>query len=155
MAADARQAGEIWQAIEREIYFARGAAVFVAANVFQEIRREIARVHHFQKGEIWIYARGNHRSANFFAAIQDYAFGPPILDQNFRDDSFGANFYAGFARRVGDGIGDCAGAAAAKAPGAEGPVDFAHVMMEQDVGGARRAYAQESADNSRRRHGGF
>ena len=59
------------------------------------------------------------------------------------------------ARRIGDGVGDRAGAAAGKAPGAEGAVDLAHVVVQQHVGGARRAHAEEGADDARGRHGGL
>lgn len=62
---------------------------------------------------------------------------------------------AEFARGGSDGIGDGARATAAEAPGAEGAVDFAHVVMEQNVCGARRANSEESTDDSGSGHGGF
>ncbi len=40
-------------------------------------------------------------------------------------------------RRAGDGTTDPAGAAFGKAPGAEGTVDLAHVVMQQHVGRPR------------------
>ena len=48
VAACAWQARKFRQAIEREIYFAGGAAIFVAADFFDEIFGEILGVHHFQ-----------------------------------------------------------------------------------------------------------
>ena len=61
----------------------------------------------------------------------------------------------GFAGRVGDGVGDCSGAAAGESPGAECAVDFSHVVMQQNVGGSRRAHAEECADDSGGRHRGL
>jgi hypothetical protein len=48
-----------------------------------------------------------------------------------------------------------AGATAAESPGAEGAIDFAHVVVEQNVGRAGRANAEERADNAGSGHGGF
>ena len=45
-----------------------------------------------------------------------------------------------------------AGAAARQAPRTEGAVDLAHVVVEQHVGRARRAHAEEGADDSRGAH---
>ena len=81
--------------------------------------------------------------------------GDAILDQNFCDGGFLADFDAGFDGGGADGIGDGAGAAAAETPGAESAVNFAHVMVEQNVSGAGRTNAEEGADDAGGGHGGF
>ena len=70
MMARAGQAGEIGQPVEREIHFAGGAAIFVAANVFEEIGGQFARFDEFQECEIGIDARGNNVGVNFLAAFE-------------------------------------------------------------------------------------
>ena len=102
-----------------------------------------------------IDAGGNCFGEDFVAVGQDYAFGFAIFDNDFGDGRLGANLDSGFAGGVGDGVGDCSGASAGESPGAERAVDFSHVVMQQNVGGARRAHAEECADDSRGGHRGF
>src|SRR6267143_1139739 len=66
-----------------------------------------------------------------------------------------AGFHAEFARGGGDGVADGAGAAAAESPGPEGAVDFAHVMVQENVSGAGGTDAEEGADDAGGGHGGF
>src|SRR5580698_5318649 len=155
MIAGAGEAGEIRQAIESEIYFAGGTAIFVAANVFQEIAGKFAGFDEFQERQIGIDARRNNVGVNFFAAFEDDALRDAILNENFRDCHFLADFDAGFESCAGDGVGNGASAAAAETPGAEGAINFAHVVMEQNVGGAGRTDAEKCADDSGSGHGGF
>ncbi len=56
MDAGARQACEIGERVESEIYFSGRAAIFVTAHFLDEFVGEAARVHHFQKCEIRINA---------------------------------------------------------------------------------------------------
>src|SRR4029434_3362492 len=74
---------------------------------------------------------------------------------DFRDAGAGANFDAGFASSVGDRIRDSSRAAAGESPGTERTVNLAHVVVEQDVGGARRSHAEERAHARRCSHGCF
>ena len=76
----------------------------------------------------------------------------PSGQHDLRDRRLGADLDAGLARRVGDRVRDRAGAAAGEAPGPERAVDLAHVVVEQDVGRAGRAHAEERADDAGRRH---
>ena len=73
---------------------------------------------------------------NFFASFEDDAVCRAVFQQNFQDGRFHTDFSAGFAGGAADGIGNSAGAASAEAPGAERAVDFAHVVMQQNIGGA-------------------
>src|SRR5580692_12620322 len=146
MIARAGEAGEIRQAVESEIYFAGGTAIFVAAHVFWKIARKLAGFDEFQEREIGIDARRDNAGMNFFAAFEDYALRDAIFYENFRDCHFLTDFDAGFEGGAGDGVGNGAGAAAAETPGAEGAINFAHVMMEQDVGRAGRANSEKRAD---------
>ena len=110
---------------------------------------------HLQEGEIRIDAGGNYGRKVFVAGCGRNAYGLAVLDQNLRDADFGLDLHASFAGRIGNRIGDCACSAARKAPGAEGAVDLAHVVMKQNVSRAGRAHAEKRSDNSRRRHGGL
>jgi hypothetical protein len=139
-----------------EIYFAGRAAEFVAANIFEKIAGKLALLDEFEEGEIGIDAGRNNVRVNFFAgAFEHNAARDAVLDENFRDGSFFADFDSGFDGGCTDGVGDCSGAAAAKAPGAKCAIDFAHVVVEQDVGGAGRANAEKRADDARGGHRGF
>ena len=102
-----------------------------------------------------IDAGGDDVAANFLAGLEDHAGGAAIFVEDFPDRSIGADFDAEFAGSGSDGVGDLAGAAAAETPGAEGAVDFAHVVMEENVGGAGGTNAEECADDAGGGHGGF
>src|SRR5580698_2010015 len=153
--AGAGEAGKIREAVESEIYFAGGPAIFVTAHVFQEIAGKFAGFDEFQEREIGVNARRDNVGVNFFAAFENDALRYAIFYKNFRYGHFFADFDAGFEGCTGDGVGNGAGAAAAETPGAEGAVDFAHVMMEQNIGCAGRTDAEECADDSGGGHGGF
>src|SRR5277367_3007373 len=83
MISGAGQAGEIRQVVESEIHFAGGAAIFVAANVFEEIGGKFAGFDELQKREIGIDARRDDVGANFFAAFEDHALRDAIFNENF------------------------------------------------------------------------
>jgi hypothetical protein len=100
-------------------------------------------------------AGGDDLSGKFFAVLKGNAASAAILDEDFSYGSFGADFDSCFAGSVGDGVRNCSRAAAAEAPGAECAVDFAHVVMEEDIGGPGRANPKKGADDSGSRHGGF
>src|ERR1700733_12627353 len=104
MTSSAGKRFEFGQAVEREIYFARRAAIFEAANFLEELAGKLARIHELQEGEIGIEARRNDGGANFLAGIENDAFGTAVFDENSRDLHFGANFGAGFACCLPDGI---------------------------------------------------
>ncbi len=125
--------------VEREIHFSGRAAIFVTPHFFQKISGQLALFDKFQEGEIGVHAGRNHVRVYFFAAFEHYALRHAVLDQDAVHRDFGANFHAGFFRRAGNRVGNPAGAAAAETPGAERAVNFSHVMMQQNVSGARRA----------------
>ena len=104
MVAGARQAGEIRERVESEIYFSRRAAIFVAANFLEEISGQLALFDEFQEGEIGVHARGNHVRVNFFAAFEHHALGFAILDEDAFDGSFLADFDPGFEGCVTYGV---------------------------------------------------
>ncbi len=102
-----------------------------------------------------IDAGGDDVAADFFAGLEDYAGGAAVFVEDFSDRGVGANFNAQFAGSGSDGIGDLASAAAAETPGTEGAIDFAHVVMEENIRGAGGTDAEESADDAGGGHGGF
>src|SRR5260370_9594649 len=102
-----------------------------------------------------IDAGGKESGGNFFTRFEGNAGGAGGFDGGFLDGGLRADFHAEFARGGGDGVADGAGAAAAESPGAEGAVDFAHVMVQENVSGAGGADAEEGADDAGGGHGGF
>src|SRR4029077_16278090 len=81
--------------------------------------------------------------------------GAAVLDENFVHGGLRANLDSGFAGRGADGVGNGTCAPAAETPGSEGAVNFAHVVVEENVGGAGRANAEKSANDAGSGHGGF
>ena len=153
--AFSRHAGEVGQRVEREVHFARRAAEFVALHFLTEIVGQVLGVDHLQERQVGIDARRNDGRVVLVAAGRRYADRLAVFDQDLRNRYLGLDFDASFARRVGDGVGDRAGAAARETPGAKCAVDLAHVVVQQHVGGAGRAHAEKRADDSRRRHRGL
>ena len=143
---------EVRQTIERHVHLAGRAAVLEAVDVFEKVGGKMFGFDEFVEREARIDAGGNCVGVNFVAVGEDDAFGFAVFDNDFRDGGLRANFDSGFAGRVADGVRDCAGAAARESPGAECAVDLSHVVMEQNVGGARRAHAEKCADDARGRH---
>src|SRR6266851_3046014 len=94
-----------------------------------------------------VHARRDDGGADFVAVFENDSGGAALMEKNSCDSGFRADFSAGFARGAGNGVGDGTGAAAAEAPGAEGAVNLAHVVVEQNVGRAGRANAEERADD--------
>jgi len=153
--ANSRQSFEIGERAESDIDFAGRAAEFVALDAFDEIGGEVLGFHKGKKRVMGIDAGGDDVAADFFAGLEGDACGAAVLVENFCDGGVGANFDAQFACGGGDRVGDRASATAAEAPRAECAVDFAHVMMEENVGGAGRTNAEKRADDARGGHGGF
>jgi len=69
MCAGAGEALEIWKCVEREIYFAGGAAVFVTTDTFEKIPGEYAGIEKFFEGEMGIDAGRDDVGGDFFAAL--------------------------------------------------------------------------------------
>jgi hypothetical protein len=146
---------EIGKRAEGHVDFAGGAAKFVALDAGDEIGGKILGVHKGKKSVMGIDAGRDDVAADFFAGLEDDTGGAAIFVEDFPDGGVGANFDAQFAGSGSDGIGDLASAAAAEAPGAERAIDFAHVVMQENVSGAGRTDAEECADDAGGGHGGF
>src|SRR5580704_7277206 len=155
MRARSGETFEIGKCFECQIDLAGRAAEFVAAHTFEKISGELAGLEKFFEREMRINAGGDDVGEEFFAALENYSGRAAVFYQNFSDGRFRSNLNAGFARGVGDGVRNGARAAAAESPGAEGPVNFAHVMVKKNVSGARRTNAEKSADDTGGGHGGF
>jgi len=100
-------------------------------------------------------AGGDDVGEDFFTGLENDACGAAILCENFADGRFGADFNAGFASSISNGVGDRARSAAAEAPRTKRAVDFAHVVVKENVGSARRTNAEERADDAGGGHGGL
>src|SRR6266404_1012645 len=155
MGALAGQAFEIGERVESEIHFAGGAAEFVAADAFEEVIREFIGREKFLEGEMRVDAGGNYAGGNFFAGFESNAGSATVLYEDFVDGGLCADFHTEFAGGCGDSVADGTGAAAAESPGTEGAVDFAHVVMKENVSRAGGADAEEGPDDAGSGHGGF
>src|SRR5450432_1185523 len=130
MLANAGKGLEIRESAESDVYFAGRATEFVSADAIEEIRRQFFSVDKFFEGEMGIDAGRNDIGVNFFSVFQGDAGDPIVFYDDVVDWSVGADFDAKFACRGSDGVGDRAGATTTEAPGAEGAIDFAHVMVQ-------------------------
>src|SRR5207249_3846965 len=155
MGARPGKALEIGKRIEREIDFAGRAAKFVTADAFEKICGQFVRFEKFLEGEVGIDAGRDDVGGEFFTLLKGNAANSAVLCENLAHGCFGADFDAAFASGARDGLGDRARAAAAEAPGAERAVDFAHVVVKEDIGGTRRTNTEERTDDARGRHCGF
>src|SRR5258708_3082873 len=155
MRARAGETFEIGKRVERQIDFAGRAAKFVAADAFEKIGREFAGIEKLFESEVRVDAGRDDVGGEFSTILKSDAASAAVLDQNFDDRSFGANFDASFTGSIGDGVRDGARTAAAESPGTERAVDFAHVVVEENVGGAGRTNAEECTDDTGSGHGGF
>ena len=142
-------------AIQRDVHLAGRSAEFVALHFFQKFAGKLALFEELDEGEAGIDAGGNDVAVDLVAILQNDALSAIVLYQDLCNRRFGADLDANFAGGVGDGVGDCAGAAARKSPGTKRAVNFSHVVMQQDVGRAGRAHAKKRADDSGGRHGGL
>src|SRR4029077_9586374 len=99
-----------------------------------------------------IHAGRDDVREEFFAALENHARSTPILDKNLADGRLRSNLDSGFSRRVRDSIRNSASATAAEPPGPKRAVNFAHIVMQQNVSRARRTNAKKCTDDARSGH---
>ena len=143
------------RAVEREVHLAGRAAELVALHLVAEVVGQVLGVDHLQEREVGIDARRDDRRVVLVAGGGGDSDRFAVFDQDLRDADLRLDLDTSFASSVGDGVGDGAGAAARESPGAKCAVNLSHVVVQQHVGGAGRAHAEEGADDSRGRHGGL
>ena len=147
------QAREVRQRVEREVHLARRAAELVALDVLDEVGRQLAS----RRPASGTSGADRRSRARPSASISSpFSSTTPVAWPFLTSDAARPAPRCGSRRRPRaprrDGVRDRAGAAAREAPGAERAVDLAHVVVQQHVRRARRAHAQERADDPRRRH---
>src|SRR5882724_14734 len=147
MRAGAGETFEIGERVEGEIDFAGRAAEFVAADAFEEISGKLAGFKKFFESEMRVNAGGDDVGGEFLAALQSDTGGAAVLHENFSDRRLRSNLDASFARSIRNRIRNGSRAAAAEAPGAERAIDFAHVMVQENVSRAGRTNAEKRADD--------
>ena len=86
-------------------------------------------------------------AVDLLAGFQRDADGLAVLDDDLLDLGIDADLDAGLFGRGRDRLADRAHAAAREAPGADLPVDLAHVVVQQHVGRARRIGPERGADD--------
>src|SRR5437764_10009889 len=87
----AGQRFEVWQSIEREIYFARRSAELVTLDIIDEVLRQMIFAHHLHERETWIDTGRDYVSVKLIAVFQHDAFRFAFLQNDFCDGRFGAN----------------------------------------------------------------
>ena len=136
MLALAGQAGEVRQAVDRHVDLAGAAAELEAADLLLEVGGERAGLEEVQERDLGV-GRGEHDGRlDLLAALQQDAGGAAVAGDDLPDRGLGADLGAQGLRGAGDRVGDAAGAALGDAPGAEGAVDLAHVVVQEHVGRA-------------------
>src|ERR1700688_288233 len=136
MGARSGDALEVRQAVERHIHLARRSTVLEAVDVFEKIGGKMLGFDELVEREPRIDARRNCLGKDFVAISEDDAFRLAIFDNNSRDGGLCANLNSSFASRIANRIRHRSGSAASESPGAESAVNFSHVVMQQNVGGA-------------------
>src|ERR1700692_1505085 len=136
MGARSGHALEVRQAVERHIHLSGRSTVFEAVDVFEKVGRKVLCFNELIKRKSGIDARRNCVGKDFVAISEDDAFRLAIFDNNSRDGGLCANLNSSFASRIANRIRNRSGSAASESPGAESAVNFSHVVMQQNVGGA-------------------
>ena len=147
MRTRARETSEIGQSIECKIHLAGRAPKLVSVHGFHKIARKVLGAGHSYKRKPRIDTGRNDVGANLFAILENDAPGLAVRNDDFRDRRFTAYLGAGFARCRGNRVRYRARSSAHKPPRPECAVDFAHIMVQQNVGRARRSNAEEGSDN--------
>src|SRR5258708_27495759 len=89
---------EVWQRVERQIYFAGRAAVLVTVHIFRKFAGQRAFVEKFREGEARIDTRRDDVGINLIAVDEDNARGLAILNNNLRNRGLRADFNPGSPR---------------------------------------------------------
>src|SRR5262245_5788995 len=137
----AREAFEVRKRIESEIYFSRRASELVAVHALGKVGWQMFDSNHFQERQSRINAGGDDIRADLVSVLEYDSFCPPIFKKDPGDRDFRPDLYSSFACSTPNGVGDGARASAHESPGAERPIDFAHVMMQEDICSPWRSHA--------------
>ena len=152
MLALAGQGGEVRQRVEGHVDLARRAAELEAAHLRREVVVDRAGLHEVDEGAAHVDRGQDRVGLELLAGFEDDAGRAPAPGADVGDRRFRADLHAIRPRCTGDRVRDAARAALRDAPGAEGAVDLAHVVVEEHVRRARALDALERADDPRRRH---
>ena len=152
MRSGAGKRREVRQRVEREVHLSGRAAESIALHPLDELVRQQLLSNHRQERAPRVDARRDQIGLDLVAVLEHHAARAVLAHDNARDRRLGADLDAGLPRGGRNRFGDGAGAAAREAPRAKRAVDLAHVVVQQYVGRARRAHAQERADDAARRH---
>ncbi len=125
-----------------------GGAHAEVADLGEEVFGEVFRFNELQEGALGVGGGDDHAGVKLVSVFEGDPGGAAIPDDDLFDRGIDADFHPQGAGGVGDGGRHAAGLVFGKAPGAEGAVNFAHVVVEQDVGGAGRARAEKGADDA-------
>ena len=147
MLAFAGQAGEVGQPVDRQVDLARRAAELEAADVFLEFGVERPGLHEAEERPAGVHRREDVAGLDLLAVLEGHAGRPAVLDDDPRDRGLGPDLGTERPRGGGDRVRHAARPALRDAPGAERAVDLAHVVVEQDVGRARRSDALVCPDD--------
>ncbi len=130
------QRREVGQRIERKIHLGRRSAELVPTNVRGEVVGQHAGIEKSLEGESGVNARGHDGPADLVAVFEDDPLGAIAADMNAANRRLRPDLDASGEGGAGNRVRDGTGSAAGQSPRAEGAVDFAHVVVQQDIGGA-------------------
>ena len=142
------QRWKFWQTVERDVHLAGRAADFVTGNGVDKILRQNFRIDKAKERALRVATRHNRVRPDFLTTRKHNAARAAATDLDTLDFGTAANFAAGRPHRARNRIRHRAHAAPRKTPGPDRPVHVAHVVVQQDVGGARRIGSERGADDA-------
>ena len=104
-------------------------------------------LHELEEGAFRIRSRHDDFRVELIAILEDDAHRPSAFDLDLLHTRTDPDLDSKRLRRVVDRAADPARTILGKPPGAEGPVDLTHVMVQQHIRRPRRARTQERADD--------
>jgi hypothetical protein len=110
------------------------------------------RIDELEERQVRVHAREHRPARDLLARGEHDAARLAVADVDVVDRRLEPDLDTGLSRRRADRLRDRARAASRDPPRAERAVDLAHVVVQQDVRGARRLHALERSDDPRGAH---
>src|SRR5215212_4200041 len=104
-------------------------------------------LHKLQERALRVGSRHHNFGVKLVAVLEDDTDGSSTRNLDLLHACIDSDLHSERFRRVKDRTADSARAVLGKAPGPEGTVNFAHIMMEQYIRRPGRARTEERADD--------
>jgi hypothetical protein len=141
------QRREVGQFAQRDVDLARRAARAEVLDRRDKFIGEIFLFHKLEERTLWVCSGHHDSGCEFIAVLENHAHGAPTPDLDLLHARVDSDLHPERFCRVENGAADSARAVLGKAPGAERTINFAHVVMKQNVRRPGRARTQECADD--------